>query len=119
MSVQFIENKGVPEYAVIPVDQYQSLLDKAEAYDDVVAFDKVVACAEETIPAHMVSRLVKGDNKIKVWREYRQITQAQLAERAGVAQAYIGQIETGQRDGTVKVLVVIAEALGISLDDLV
>jgi len=119
MTVQFIENKGQPEYAVIPVADYQALLDKAERHDDIIAFDSAVASDEESIPSSVVSRLVNGDNKIKVWREYRKITQAVLAEHIDLAQAYIGQLETGKRIGSVNVLKAIADVLSVEIDDLV
>lgn len=119
MSVQFIENNGMPEYAVIPAADYELLLKKSEMLDDVIAFDRAITEDEELLPAELVARLVSGENKVKVWRNYRGLTQEQLAQATNLAQAYIGQIETGKREGTVKVLVVIAEALGVDVDDLV
>jgi transcriptional regulator with XRE-family HTH domain len=41
-----------------------------------------------------------------------------LAEAAGIAQAYLSQIETGKREGTVDTYRKLAEALRISMDDL-
>jgi len=119
MSVQFIENNGMPEYAVIPAEDYETLLKKAEMLDDVVAFDKAVATEDELLPVELVTQLVSGENKVKVWRNYRGLTQMQLAQATNLTQAYIGQVETGKREGSVKVLVVIAEALGVDVDDLV
>ena len=42
-----------------------------------------------------------------------------LAEKAGIAPAYLSQIETGKRDGTVSTIKKLAEALGVMVDDLV
>ncbi len=119
MNVQFIENKGQAEYAVIPVEDYHVLLSKAENHDDIIAFDQAISSDEETIPGAVVSRLINGDNKIKVWREYRAMTQAVLAKKTGLAQSYIGQIETNKRIGTVIVIKAIAESLAVDIDDLV
>ena len=58
-------------------------------------------------------------NPVRVWREYRGLTQRELAEKAGLAQAYIAQIETGRRKGTVDVYKRLAEALRVDIDDLV
>ena len=55
---------------------------------------------------------------MRVWREYRGLTQAQLAEAAGVAQSMVAIIERGDRRGTVDTLTVIAPALKVELEDL-
>lgn len=125
MSAQIIEKDGKAEFAVVPIDEYTALLEKAEDLDDVVAYDKAVAELEagedELIPAEFADRLMDGDeHPLKVWREFRGLTQEQLAERAeGVSQAQIAQIETGARQGTVAVLKSLAGMLDVALDDLV
>lgn len=118
MNVQFIEQNGRRQYAVMPVDDYEALLEKAEMLDDIRAYDEAMVRDEETIPAEWVYRLL-DENKIKVWREYRGLTQTELAARCGLAQATIAQIEGGKRTGSVEVLKKIAEALSLDLDDLV
>ncbi|MGD8817393.1 MAG: helix-turn-helix transcriptional regulator, partial [Acidobacteriota bacterium] len=40
-------------------------------------------------------------------------------EKAGIAAAYLSQIETGKRDGTVATVKRLAAALEVSVDDLV
>ena len=54
------------------------------------------------------------ENPIKVWREYRELTQQQLAEIAGISKPYLSQIETGKRIGTAEILSAIAKALDVS-----
>ncbi|MGE0211055.1 MAG: helix-turn-helix domain-containing protein, partial [Parvibaculaceae bacterium] len=39
--------------------------------------------------------------------------------KADIAQPYLSQIETGKREGTIRTMKRIAEALGVQLDDLV
>lgn len=41
-----------------------------------------------------------------------------LAEKVGLAQVYLSQIETVRREGTVETYCKIAAALGVGLDDL-
>ena len=43
MSVQIIKNNSQPEYAVVPIADYEDLLKKAEMLDDVVAYDRAKA----------------------------------------------------------------------------
>jgi DNA-binding XRE family transcriptional regulator len=119
MSVQFIEQNGQKQYAVVPVADYEKLLEKAEMLDDIATFDQALVSEEELIPAEIVNRLLNGENKIKVWREHRGLTQSGLAESCNMAQASIAQMESGKRTGTISALKKIAETLNVDLDDLV
>ena len=72
---------------------------------------------QEAVPTELVDRLLAGENAVKVWREYRGLTQRALAARTGLNFAYLSQIETGARKGTTATMKKLAEALGIDLDD--
>ena len=74
---------------------------------------------EELIPADVVFAILDGENPIKVWREARGLTQRQLADAAGISKPYLSQIETGKCKGSTQSLASIAEALNVSLDELV
>lgn len=119
MSIQFIEQNGQRQYAVVPIDIYTNLLEKAEMQEDIAAFLQAKADDDELIPSEVVDRILDGENKIKVWREYRGLTQTELAERCGLKQATIAQMEGGKRTGSVAALKAIAAALALDLDDLV
>lgn len=123
MSVQYIELEH-KEYAVIPVADYQVLLEKAEMLDDVAAYDKaraeLASGDDELVPAEVADALLDGENPVKVWRTHRGMTQAQLAEAAGVTKQYIGQMERGPESrGKIDTLRKVAQALGVDLDDIV
>jgi DNA-binding XRE family transcriptional regulator len=122
MNVQIIEKDGKPEWAVIPYEIYQRLVEDAELLRDIRDYEgvkKSIEDGEELIPSKITYAILDGDNPIKVWREYRQFTQQQLADRAGISKAYLSQIESGKRTGTTEVLSAIARALNLSLDDIV
>ena len=124
MSAQIIQKDGKAEFAVVPIEEYNRLLSIAEDFDDLVAYDKAIAELEsgedEAIPAEIVARLVAGEERpLKVWREFRGMTQAGLANQAGVSQGQVALIEGGKRQGTVDVLKGLARVLGVDLDDLV
>lgn len=123
MNIQIIEKDGAPEYAIVPIADYRALVEKAEMLDDVAAFDKAEAALaageDELVPARVVDELLAGVNAIKVWREYRGLSQTVLAAAAGLSQAYIAQIETGKREGRIDAYKAIAQALEVELDDLV
>lgn len=85
---------------------------------DIAAYDAAMARNEESFPSEIADRLIVRENPIKVFREYRGLTQRQLAEVAGTTAPYVSQIETGRRVGSVKLLHRLAEALDVGLDDL-
>lgn len=122
MNVQTIDRNGKPEYVVLAWADYQALLEAAEDAIDGALLDafgkRLVAGEEETIPDRVVSALLDGTHPIKVWREYRGLTQNDLATKVGISKAYLCQIETGKREGAIKTLHSIATALGITVDDL-
>lgn len=121
--IQIIERDGKPEWAVLPYEEYMELIEQAEMLEDIRDFDRISAAIEsgeeELIPSEVVYAILDGENPIKVWREYRGLTQQQLADAAEISKPYLSQIETGKRKGTTDILSAIAKALNVSLDDVV
>lgn len=123
MSAQIIEREGKPEYAVLPYNEYLKLLqlveDVRDAADAKNSIRELVSGEDEAIPAEVVGRLVAGDDHpLKVWREYRGLTQEVLGAAAGVGKSYISQIEAGSKTGSTKVLKALAKILQVDIDDL-
>ena len=119
MKVQIIEKNGKPEWAVIPYMEYRRLSEAAEMAEDVRDFDEAVSRDEETVPHAIVQRLVRGEQPVKVWREYRGLAQAALARAVHISPAYLSQIETGAREGSVRVITTLARTLQVDVEDLV
>lgn len=119
-TIQIIERNGKPEWAVLPYEEYLKLIEQAELLEDIRDFDELNAAIrrgeEELIPAEVVNAILDGKSPIKVWREYRGLTQQQLADRIGISKPYLSQLETGKRTGTTEVLSTIADALNVSLE---
>ena len=122
-NIQLIERDGKPEWAVLPYEEYLALLEQAEELEDIRDYDAAKAALErgedELIPGEIVHAILDGENPIKVWREYRGLTQQQLADRAGISKPYLSQIETGKRKGATEILSAIAKALDVSLDEII
>jgi len=122
MNVQIIEKDGLPEWAVIPYTLYLQLQEELEMFQDVRAYDEAkqaIAAGEEIVPSKITYAIMDGENAVKVWREYRGMTQQQLAEAAGISASYLSQIESGKRTGSAEVLAAIAKALRLTVDDLI
>ncbi|MDI6632124.1 MAG: helix-turn-helix transcriptional regulator [Bacillota bacterium] len=60
----------------------------------------------------------KIGNKVKLARVEKDLTQTQLAEAVGVTRQTIGLIEAGRYNPTLKLCLLIARALGKTLDQL-
>jgi DNA-binding XRE family transcriptional regulator len=123
MNVQIIEKNGKPEWAVLPYEEYQRLVEEAEMLQDIQDYDEIklaiASGTEELIPSKVTYALLDGENPIRVWREHRGLTQQQVAAEAGISKSYLSQLESRQRKGTTNVLAAIARVLNVSLDDLV
>ena len=124
MKPQIITNRDrEPAFAVIPYDEYRALMERLEWFEDLrdsKAFEEKLAHREEeVVPAEVVGRLVEGESPVKVWREHRGLTQEDLGEKVGLSGSYLSQIESGKREGTVRVYAALARALGVDVDDLV
>jgi len=123
MTVQIIKQGNKPEWAVVPYETYLQLVEKAEMSQDVRDYDSAKAALErgddELVPSEIVYALLDGGNPIKVWREYRGMSQHETAENAGISVPYLSQLETNKRKGSLEVLSAIAKALKVSLEDIV
>ena len=121
MNVQIINKDGRPEWVVIPYEEYTRWREETEMLQDVAAYDAVkdaLEKGEKLIPSEVTFAILDGENPIRVWRNYRTITQQELAEGAGISKPYLSQIETGKRTGTAEVLAAIAQALGVTLNEI-
>jgi mRNA interferase RelE/StbE len=107
------------EMVSIPRAEYDRLLEAAEMLADIAAFDRAAAAGGEGMPADALRRIVTGENPTRVIREWRGLTAAELARRAGIHRVQLHDIESGKRVGSVETLRRLAEALDVPLDDLV
>lgn len=120
--IQYIETPA-GRFAVLPEDEFRAIAEAAEDNADaliIAEFNRKLAMGEEElVPAEVVNRILDGENRIRIRREHRGMKAAELAEKAGVSQGFLSQLETGKREGSVTVLKAIAVALNLDLDDLV
>jgi DNA-binding Xre family transcriptional regulator len=122
MGHALLKTPGGEELVVLPLAEYQRLVEDAEMLADIAAYDAVKKDSDEGLaqflPAALVDRMIAGESPVRVWREHRGLTAAELAAAAGLSAAYVSQIETGSRAGTTKTLQALAEALSVELDDI-
>ena len=68
----------------------------AEVMEDVEdAADGYAALAAESYPAELIDSIAAGENPVRAFRKFRDMSQAALAEEAGIRQGTISQIQRG------------------------
>ena len=120
MTVQIVEIAG-QKMAMLPVDDYQKLLDVAEDRADAIAAiaaEQRRTGGEESLPAELVDQIMNGENALRAWRNYRGMTVKALADRAGARVATISEIENGKAQGKPALWRALAEVLSVSVDDI-
>ena len=63
--------------------------------------------------------MLAAKTPLAFFRKRRGLSQAALAKKVGIAQDFLSEIEAGLKTGDVRTLRKIADALDLSLDDLV
>jgi hypothetical protein len=120
MGAQIVEIAG-KKMAVLPVDDYERLLDLAEDRADILAAERAEErrnAGEEYVPAELVDRILDGENPLRVWRQYRNLSLKQLSEGSGVGLSYISELERGLKNGPGRVWGKLARALNVSVEDI-
>lgn len=126
-SVQFIHTPAGDDLAILPRSEYHRLVAlAAEAQEDAAA-SRIVRSSvralkegrEVALPKAVADRLADGDNAVRVVREWRGMSQSELASTAGISQNYLSGIENGRRKGPAELQKKIARALGVPLDLLI
>lgn len=120
MTAQIVEIAG-QKMAMLPVADYEMLLDIAEDKADALAAARAEQRrleGEEYLPAEMVDRILGGDSPLRVWRKHRGLTLAQLARATGARQAILSEIENGKAQGKPALWRGLADALDVAVDDI-
>jgi Helix-turn-helix len=114
------------EVAILPRKDYELLAARASEVDEDAGTARIVARAKKEVssggpllPKDVVDHIAKGENPVRVLREWRDETQMYLHFKTGLSQGYISDIENGRRVGTVAALKLIANVLNVPLDLLV
>ena len=122
MDPQIIVTDKGERMVVLSLGEYERLVAAAEEAADLRAYDearaRLAAGRDELVPEDVASRLLDGENPVRVWRRYRGKTQAELAAAAGLSAPYLSQIESGRRSAAADTLKRLADALGVAVDDL-
>lgn len=111
--------------AVLPLAEYKRMLAIIETKQDAQDIQDaehilagIKAGKEPLVPGEVARAIIDGAHPVRAWRIHHAMTAAALAQKAGIARAYLTQIETRKRKGTIDVLRALAKALRIDVDSL-
>lgn len=120
MTVQVLEADGKPAFVILSYEEYAALIEKVEDLDDARALtqfvERVSDGSERTVPSSVLDRLLDGEPPIRVWRDHRGMTAAQLAARVGVTPAHISKLETRKGEPSLSLLRRLSSALDVETD---
>ncbi len=116
------EYEILDDYMRIPMADFEALrlelyilLGSHDIYEYSVACEDKVAIYPKEIRQRIVD---KEESPVRIFRDYRKMTQSDLANKVGVDKSMISHIENGNKKGSTKTLLKIAKALNMDLNDL-
>lgn len=94
-------------YVLVPLHEYRGMSSSTKPVAD-------------DLPTETMDQLLIGaENPIKILRKARGLTQAQLAEIAGLSRPYLAEMETGRKEGSITALKNLATALKVDISTLI
>lgn len=116
---QFIVQGNLPMFVILPYQDYEEIVDSLEEQEDIKTIDEFRADGRKVFPHEIAEKIAKGESPVRVLREYRKISQVELAKRINVSRQYLNQIENKARNGNIKILKKISAELDVPIDLLI
>lgn len=92
-------------YVLVPMQEYRKLTNRVD--ED--------AAADAALPDDVLNALAaRTDHPVKVLRRFRKMTQVDLAKLADMSRAYLTEIETGRKQGSIRAMRQLADALKVN-----
>jgi DNA-binding XRE family transcriptional regulator len=100
---------------VLDLQDYQDLLDARDA----AASLRDIAAGAPTFAGKDLDEYLAAPTPLAFGRKRSGRTQVALAREAGISQPFLAELESGAKSPSLDVLVKLARALGVRIDDLV
>lgn len=101
------------EFDLMAANQFDEDAETVRIYRESMA--AIERGEDIALPEAVWDRLEARESPVRVLREFRSMTQKELAEAAGISQSYLSEIERGAREGTLSTIKAIAKALAVPL----
>lgn len=98
MKYDLLHIQGKP-YVLVPLHDYRELTGMSESGG---------------LPENILNELAaKQTSPVRILRKHRGLTQGELAEKSGLSRPYLTEIETGKKDGSIRAIKALSDALGV------
>jgi ribosome-binding protein aMBF1 (putative translation factor) len=101
---------------VVPIAEWRRIESMLEDRSDAAAVRAFLRDPQEMFPDAVVNAILDGAHPIKVFREYRGVSQAALASEVGSSAVYISQLERGVRRASRKLRATLGAALKVEAE---
>jgi len=118
VTLQTLTTESGEELVVLSRRDYDALLARLgdeEAEDRMTLILAAEARAEAPLPEFVSAAILKGDSVLKALRNWRGLTQVQLAEAAGIGQGFLSELEARMKTGSAETLTKLAQRLDVPL----
>jgi hypothetical protein len=120
---QIIRTPGGEELVVLPLADYEALLDRAdheaEDADDIAIYDArktELMAGGVVLPPEVSAAVLRGDSRLKAIRHWRDETQIHLSLKTDISQGFLSDLESGRRTGTPETIAKLAQALDVQVE---
>lgn len=114
--IQTIYQGGLPAFVVLPYNDFAREHPREAA---LINPQSPRIPEGDYIPNEVVGLRIKQDmTLLRAWREYLGLTQAEVAERAGISQAALSQMESGESRLRKATRIKLASAMGLNVEQL-
>jgi len=111
--IQIIERNGKPVFYLVPAATWERVREAIEDAEDAIEYEQAVEADDGLrFPLAVAAALAEGTHAVRAFREYRGMTQEQLAQASGLSKPFLSQIEGRLRTPSLAAL----RRLGAALD---
>jgi DNA-binding XRE family transcriptional regulator len=122
MNVSYLTTPGGEELALIPRAEFEALRAAAERIEAMEHAQVLAGYREGRLPGltpEEALAFAEAPSPLAFWRKRAELTQGALAEKVGVTQNYLSDVETGKRAGPVSIWLKLSAVLGALIEVLV
>ncbi|UCI05061.1 helix-turn-helix domain-containing protein [Mesorhizobium sp. B1-1-8] len=116
MGIQIITTDSGDELVVMSRREYDALLAQLgdeDAEDRMTLLIAAEARGEQALPEQVSAAMLAGDSVLKAVRKWRGLTQAALAQAAGLNQGYLSELEARAKTGKAETMQRLARAMDV------
>src|ERR1700753_1995563 len=110
---------GGEELVILAKADFEAMQDAIDAADAARIAAEIAAGVQETLTSDEVKAYLAEQTPLSFWRNKRAMTQKALADRVGISQSYVADLEAGRREGSPQLFKRLAEALRLRMEDLI